>query len=242
MTTVGWSDFLNQGVSNFAALKVKIEYGTFTELLSATKNTNLVRANSSAVNFHLSSPLPPSGMEVTVDELCQRLPDLSDEYEKWTGQRLLAANLRSLIVREGKAQIKIENQKRLSGLESFDERFVRLICPKLVTFDQSEGVIVVGPEAIPMVSDIVKTAPFGVGDAVVLPRINDEFISNLGMLFMLAYILSMLARYHPSHWISMQSIGPKGRFFPYCIRLVEYIEYSYPRTVVDVLSNLDRVR
>lgn len=239
---VGWSEFLNQQSSQFSDLKVKIENGTFLELLEATKNINLVRANSSAVNYHLAYPAPPAGMEVTLDELCRRIPDLGDEYEKWSGSKITAAKLLSVTSKGSDVEVKIENQKRFSGSDALEEQFLKSIFPKAKSFDLTKQTIIVGADGLPIISDIIETAPFQIGDGIVLPRINDEVLSNIGLLFALSYALGMLARYYPSHWISLQSLGPKGHFFPYCMRLLDYIGYSFPRMSVDVFANLNRLK
>jgi hypothetical protein len=240
--STGWGEFLNQEVSKFTELKVKIESGTFLELLGATKNINLIRANSSAINYHLSTSLPPQGLEVSLGTLCQHIPDLADEYEKWTGEKIVVAKVETIKAEGEKIEFKIANLKGISGLDQLTEAYVKQLFPQAEAIDMSVLTVAVNTSGIPIVSGIIELAPFQIGDAVVLPRIGGEFFSDLGILFMISYALGMLARYHPSHWIALQSIGPRGQFFPYCSRLIEYIGYSYPRAVVDVLANLDRLK
>ncbi|MGI8853327.1 MAG: YaaC family protein [Methyloceanibacter sp.] len=60
-------------------------------------------------------------------------------------------------------------------------------------------------------------------------------------MYAIAFILGMLTRYHPSHWIGFQTLGPKGHFYPFCSRLLDHISYSFLRMVADILSNLNRL-
>jgi YaaC-like Protein len=232
----GWDASLNQQRSDVGGLRIKIEKGTFLELLSASKNICLVRANSSKVNWSVRGEIPSPGEVAEFLTLCAHIPDLAEEFEKWTGQKLLAVKLLSSTT-DTVTTLKLENIRRLSGQERLSVDYLGQIFPKALNIDASTLTVTLTKGDVPLVVTIIETAPFQIGDALVLPHVNGNFISELGIMFMLSFGLGMLARYYPSHWIAFQSLGRRGSFYPYCSRLLDYLGYAFPRAASDLLSN-----
>ena len=74
-----------------------------------------------------------------------------------------------------------------------------------------------------------------VGDVWVVPLLsNKHYLSNLGVLFSVSFILGMLVRYFTTLWDSLGS-GRGDSIYPLIHQLVDYIEDSYPRLVIDHL-------
>jgi hypothetical protein len=236
----GWDACLNRQRSDVGGLRVKVEKGTFLELLTTTKNICLIRANSSKVNWSVRGEIPPCGAAVEFLTLCAHIPDLADEFEKWTGEKILAVKLLSATPGDV-TTLKLENISRLSGQQKLSLEYLEKIFPRALNIDAPTLTVTLPKDDAPLVGTIIETAPFEIGDAIVLPALNGNFISDLGVLYMISFSLGMLARYYPSHWIAFQSLGPRGHFYPYCSRLLEYLGYSFPRTVSDLLSNLDKL-
>ncbi len=62
--------------------------------------------------------------------------------------------------------------------------------------------------------------------------------SQLCITYMVSYILGMLVRYYPTHWISLIQ-GDKGdTMWPTMNRAQQYVEYSYPELVTELLSDV----
>lgn len=124
LACIGLNECLNQDTGELLELKVKIENGTFLELLRATKNMNFVRANSSAVNFHVPGPMPPPGAIIKFESLCARIPDLAVAFKKWTGESIRAAKLLSFTSNEI-ITLKLDILKLITGCDCFDADYLQ---------------------------------------------------------------------------------------------------------------------
>jgi YaaC-like Protein len=76
---------------------------------------------------------------------------------------------------------------------------------------------------------------------IVAPLSDRNRYSQLCVTYLLTYILGMLARYYPTHWISLAQ-GEKGdALWPAINRAQHFVEDSFPELaielILDVLSN-----
>ena len=73
---------------------------------------------------------------------------------------------------------------------------------------------------------------------VTTPLDNGARISQIGMVYILAYILGMLARYFPTHWIALGRSEKGDALWPSINAAIHYIEKVYPQLVWEFI--LDR--
>jgi YaaC-like Protein len=62
--------------------------------------------------------------------------------------------------------------------------------------------------------------------------------SQLCVTYMVAYVLGMLVRYYPTHWMSLIQ-GDKGdTMWPTINRAQQFVEASYPELVTEMITDI----
>lgn len=240
LETLRWNEILSgempQALENSASLRIRTCKGLFSDLLSSTNNGICCHARSSAVDWRLSYKLPSLGTEMSIDDLCLRLPDLSNE------------------LRDRKLQTKFSFVNEISY--SADEGLHLKVSQNdaVASYYKNVGYHV-EPAAQNVVlkadSDTFERAPvqfthtylgktFGIpGMFATEPFPNDERYSQIAICYMVSYCLGMLARYYPTHWISM-STGQRGdHLWPTLRQAQRIVEISFPELVDEFVR--DRV-
>jgi len=73
---------------------------------------------------------------------------------------------------------------------------------------------------------------------IVDPLDNDTRYSQLAMTYLVSYVLGMLARYFPTHWISLAS-GEKGDgLWPAINAAQRYVDQAFPELVIEFVEDL----
>jgi hypothetical protein len=80
LETKDWSDTLSGDLSpalgRLGSLKIVTTNGLFSDFVSRTENRIPLHVRSSGVDWRLTYPQPPLGLQLTLDDLLCRLPDL----------------------------------------------------------------------------------------------------------------------------------------------------------------------
>ena len=70
------------------------------------------------------------------------------------------------------------------------------------------------------------------------PFPNRARYSQLSIMYMVSYILGMLVRYYPTHWISLVQ-GEKGdSMWPTINRAQQFVEQFYPELVSTMIDDV----
>lgn len=234
LEVVGWT--FSNGWRDAEALEVRVQNGTFLELLVATQNVNLLRYSSADVNFRCRYDSPAADDKFTLGELVARLPSLCEEYQTW-----LCRPQESLDYCGGFSSTSTDGTffKVSSRIESIDAVLPERHFIDRTKSDDDHGQIEIRCSNVihPYFAD-----DFG-GIKLVkhFPRDQDAVfaINKLGILFSCSYILGMLVRYFPL--VSQDfGVGPGNSILPLVVRLNELIDF-YPAVVFDHLTDHEAI-
>jgi hypothetical protein len=78
---------VSDALKNLGSLKIRTRAGLFSDFITHTKNRISIHVNSSAVDWRICYEIPAHEIELTVDELFSRIPDLQRDYYNISASR-----------------------------------------------------------------------------------------------------------------------------------------------------------
>ncbi len=242
LETVGWSDALSpdlaKALTAVGQLRIRPSAGLFTDLLRETKNVLCVHARSSAVDWRLPYPDPGSDFEFTLEDLSTRLPDVSGQSpHSFESIRVVAVNTLSFTTESGftaqiqgalphtleKAYVGDGYEVVAAGSGTMQIRCAAARCEN----------------AMPQLIHGYVRKLFGTIPSLHLcePFPGGVRLSQLGVTFALSYLLGMLARYFPTHWVALQSGATGDRMWPTIFAAQRYVETAFPELVLEFVAD-----
>jgi hypothetical protein len=234
----GWSSVLSAPRPDIGSLKLVVNAsGSFVELLKATGNRNLLRANSSAVNKPWDCDAVPTNAALTLGELLDRLPELADQLKRWRTPKCMKFSNKQINGSE-ESEITVHRNELYIDDNFVMDVFGRAYC-KLVSSNAAQVVIATTDKGKVhcIVTDRIAENFLGIGDLVLSAAYQSGAqLNKLSQLFAISYTLSMLVRYHPAFWMDFihQRIGDAG--LPSILRVIDCLETQFPQIVVDFLE------
>lgn len=238
--TVDWkgtmSGNVTDGLSRLIDLRVRTCAGFFSDLTRHTDNKLPIHNLSAAVDWRFDYDVPALGLELSVANLFSRIPDLRQEYREVTSDRRLAsvsalsyneADGLSMTIREESSTV----QRAYEAL-GYDVR------------PQSDNVIVSGSAALlrsdpPQWIHTYIDKLFGAIPSLFVtePFEGGARYSQLCISYLASYVLGMLVRYYPTHWIGLLQ-GQRGdAMWPTMNRALQYVEECYPELVAEMIRD-----
>jgi hypothetical protein len=241
LETSGWTDVLSgeisEGIGALATLKIKTSSGLFADFLRETDNRTCIHVNSSAVDWRLSYRLPQSGDEITLEELLSRIPDLQGEYSR-SGRAAAYAQVQQMTYSPA---IGFKAKVTAKQFESFKDSYTDagFTVTRAGDFYEVASDAVLLGRSTPQFMHTYVNKMFGSIPTlhIVKPLANGARYSQLAVTYMTSYILGMLARYFPTHWVSLLS-GEKGdALWPAINAAQRYIDSAFPEMVVEFIHD-----
>ncbi|MGF6847490.1 hypothetical protein QFZ51_002725 [Chitinophaga sp. W3I9] len=235
LSTNNWQEVLSR--KDFQSLSVSITQGTFNDLLVNTKNKSNFRHNTNAINWNVDFPIPPIGTIINFAQLVQTIPDLKEQYERWTERRLPFLRLQQFM-HHGESHYEYTIYKKKINEEDIADIFSKeQFGDYSISEEKSYLKLIVAGNKVPQFSQSFAD-PFntGMGDVVITRQVNPGTnLSLLGQYYSLSFFLGMLCRYFPSIWISLSRTEKGDAIFPLLTRIMDDIETIYPSIVLDFL-------
>ena len=240
LETSNWSATLTSDVAKsltqIDSLKIRTCGGLFADLITDTKNRICMHMNSSAVDWHIKYDPLPSGYEIGVGELLERLPDLKSELSQANapirfvsiGEMSFNSEVGFSGILSGAIPLDLRNSYEASGY-SFEQKGQReQITASVARFSAataqfSHSYVKKMFESIPILHIVEAFA-------------GGRCISQIGTTYLLSYVLGMLARYYPTHWIALIDGGEGDRLWPALNRAQQYVESVYPELVLEFIE------
>ncbi|MBY6050030.1 YaaC family protein [Vannielia litorea] len=233
---VGWRNKLNGNLATalegLNALSVETCDGLYLDLAKHTNNQNCLHTNSSAVDWSVSYEVPQSGQCVSLESLVSRMPDLKEELTtSGIESRFEMVNNISYSQDSG-LLIKKGNKKSSSVFLAYEE----------LGYTRNSDV---GSEKLSCSSDIFAKSPVQLLNSLVdLPfPVPNLFlveplwggVSQICFTFKISFILGMLARYFPTHWMNLIN-GAKGdRHRSIIIKCQRVVEVTFPFLIEELI-------
>lgn len=241
--TVDWrkemSGVTTQGLTNLGELRVRKCMGLFSDLVKYTNNRVSIHIRSGRIGWHLCYDLPENNEPITVADLFSRIPDLRGDYLKVSEVAKYASVQNVDYSREEgfSAEVHAKMYSNIEGVyESFGYEVSKRNDVYVLTCDTDTI-----ENNLPM---FIHTYLFKMMDSIPWLYITEPFpggarYSQLCVTYLVSYILGMLVRYYPTHWISLVQ-GSKGDSMWPTINLAQQlVEDSYPELVAELIEDIN---
>ena len=239
--TVGWATTLSgeisTGLTGLESLRIKTCGGLFSEFMRETNNRMCMHVNFSSVDWEIAYDLPLIGEELTLGDLLSRIPDLLNEYKR-IPRVSNHAYVNSMTYTEQDGFYARVNAKMF---KTFQDSYEALGFSAKYDGDwcdvrASKEVFSAKPPQF-MHTYINKTFGSIPTLQIVKPFESGTRYSQLAVTYLLSYCLGMLARYFPTHWVSLFSADKGDRLWPVMNSAQKYIDTSYPELVVELIHH-----
>jgi hypothetical protein len=241
LETVGWRPVLGgeltAGLSVLGQLKIKTCSGLFTDFVRETDNHICMHVRSEAVDWGLSYETPPAGEEFSLGDLMSRVPDLHAQHRR-SSHEIHYASINEMTCTESGGFLAKVAAKHF---DSFKESYADLgfsLSRSADWFDLTCDYDTFKSHS-PQYMHTYVNKMFGSIPSlhIVKPFSRESRYSQMAITYMLTYILGMLSRYFPTHWIALLS-GEKGdEIWPAIHSAQRYVEQSFPELVVEFIHD-----
>lgn len=241
LTADGWretfSGEIHQSLGALLDLKVHLCKGLFVDLLESTNNTTCVHVNSSGVDWSLNYDKPDNGFEMNFGDVLSRLPDLALELEN--ADRTPIALFVNEMTFTSDSGLNVVTSSPIPELlkAKFEEAGYLLPSDKVIKASEQ-----VFSENMALFTHSHLNKQFGsIPRLAISPSIdgNGKF-SEICMLYISSFYMSMLVRYFPTYWVSLVQ-GSKGDIlWPAIYKAQQIVENSFPELVMELINHLSK--
>lgn len=227
-----------KGLKDLCDLRIRTRAGLFSDFVTHTKNRISIHVNSSGVDWHICYDIPKLGDELSLGDLFSRIPDLQREYTNVSGVAQYASiNEMTYNEKDGfKAKVREEPFSKFKDVyESYGYSVTSSSGWSTLTSDAKTF-----KDQIPLFIHSYIHKTFGSIPSLHLsaPFSSGARYSQLSTTYMVSYILGMLVRYYPTHWMSLIQ-GEKGdTWWPTMNCAQQFVENSYPELVIELITDI----
>jgi len=242
LETLDWSNQLSGELSvsltALNGLRIRTCAGLFQDLVRQTKNRMPMHVRSSAVDWRFDYDQPTVGNEITFGALTSRIPDLQKEHKVLKVEALYAEiNEISYTEKEG-ATIKVRAADAITFRQSYSDAGYRIeengdwanlkVAPHTFSSYKPQFMHTYVHKHFGTIPSLFITAP--------LPC--QARYSQLSVTYVLAFFLGMLARYFPTHWVSLAQGNKGDALWPTLNRASSIVENTFPELVAEMLADI----
>lgn len=243
LSTSAWSEILrgelSDGLRNIPKLKVEVTKGLFSDFLRHSHNRTCIHVDSSAVQWRIHYPTLPENCAISFEEILSKIPDLNWQYTESFG-------VQSTLGRVNKLKYGAEGEFRMNFYKSasckaIDTSYAQVGFDRLETPVSKEVLVEFKHpklEIFPIQLLHRSNEGFPVPSLYVAPAFQGGFcLSELGVLYVLSYFTGMLARYFPTHWISLIQGDQGDIVWPLLSSAQDYVQAAYPKLVYELVQD-----
>lgn len=238
LTPKGWANELATEGGSIQSLSVSLDScGTFRELVSAVSNRTLVRFNSSAVQWSCGhKPLAEETRILRFGDLIQRTPAVAAFARRWLQLPPCFLGVHSIVNADGDAG---SFTLKVTCSEAERDRMTAIFGSVPWTVVSSDATFVDirfdAQNAHPYTWSDIET--LRIGTAFLIEDFGGFQLCQIAAVFVIAYVLGMLARYHPSHWTALIRNEKHDVALPTVQALISHVEDRFPAMVLDFLES-----
>jgi hypothetical protein len=242
LETVNWGTVMSgevvNGLKNLGSLKIRTRNGLFSDFATQTNNRISIHINTSGVDCNVCYDVPESGVELTVHDLFSRIPDLQKDFSNISNS-LKYTPVNEMTYSDDKGFRAKIGKKQFNAFRGYYES------AGYSAVDKADWVILTADaeifkKNIPLFIHSYIHKTFGSIPTLYIsePFQKDSRYSQLCITYMVAYVLGMLVRYYPTHWISLTQ-GDKGdEWWPTINRAQQFVEQSFPELVIELIGDV----
>jgi hypothetical protein len=242
LETIDWSKRLSGDLSvslnALNELKIRTCSGLFSDFAKQTENRMSMHVRSGAVDWRLNYKQPDLGDEIELGQLTARIPDLRKEHSVLGVDQLYVAIQEMSYDASNGVIIKVPSR----AFRVFEQSYCAL---GYDAKDSGEWTTLTGRADLfsrmtPQFLHSYVHKMFGAIPtlSLVAPMPSGSRYSQLCFTYMLGFILGMLARYFPTHWVSIAQ-GSKGDgLWPTLNRAQFIVEETFPELVAEMIEDV----
>ena len=219
-------------------MKIRTRNGLFSDFVTHTKNQISIHTNSAGVDWRVCYDVPEPGVELTLRELFSRIPDLQSDF------RNIAHSLKYALVHKMEYshdtgfRAKVHKDQfdclgsyyESAGYSLVDQADRIVLTADAETFRKNRPLFIH--------SYLHKTLGLIPALDVSEPFEGEARYSQLCITYMVSYVLGMLVRYYPTHWVSLTQ-GDKGdEWWPTVNHAQQFVEQSFPELVIELIGDI----
>lgn len=228
-----FSGELHKGLEGLLDLKVHLCKGLFVDLLDGTSNMSCVHVRSSGVDWSLNYDKPASDLSMSFGDVLTRLPDLIHEL-KIAGHTSMSIFVNEMTYN---SESGLNASVATSISECVREQF------------ESLGYEIVSEKNIKATTEVFshKTALFthsflnkqfgSIPRLAMSPPIGGKGqLSEICLLYISSFYMSMLVRYFPTYWVSLVQGGKGDILWPAIYKAQQLVENTFPELVMELVE------
>ena len=239
LETRAWQNVMNGGIAadlkRLGDLRIRRCAGLFSDFLKCTRNATLLHVKSAAVDGHCEYTEADPNVEISLEDLFSRSPDLWADHASIASPQYANVNELSSSTDKG-FEVKLSG----TGVSEISSAYAAL--GYSIVGDRKSPTLTCDPDTAlkepPMFVHAYVQKMFG---SIPNLRIAAPFperarFSQLCITYMISYALGMLVRYYPTHWISLINGGKGDLLWPTINRAQQYVEAAYPELVAEYVT------
>ena len=246
LETVHWANVLSgdtaAGLAKLGDLKIRRCGGLFSDFLTHTNNRISIHVNSAGVDWRLCYDIPERGDAISLTDLLSRIPDLQPDYSSVSAALRYAAATEMTCTPERGFRVKLREESFSHFQTAYEKLGYAVACEggwciltcSAETFSKELPLFI-----HTYVHKIFHSIP---NLFVAEPFPGGARYSQLCVTYMMAYILGMLVRYYPTHWISLIHGDRGDSMWRTLNRAQQFVEQSYPELVTEFIDDVVRDR
>lgn len=237
--TIGWRNVMSGSVADdlkkLEDLKIVRRSGLFSDFLMHVRNVTLLYYRSAATTGPCEYDEPDIGVEISLGDLFSRIPDLWRDYSSVSEPQYAGVSEFSYSVEKGlDLELAGDRASVIAGV--YGELGYAVAgagtCHS-ITCDSST----VSMEPPMFVHSYVHKMAGAIPYLhLAVPFRRGARFSQLCITFMLSYVLGMLVRYYPTHWIALINGGQGDLLWPTVNRAQQYVENIFPELVAEFVA------
>jgi hypothetical protein len=242
LETIEWanqlSGDLSVGLAALNGLKIRTCSGLFMDFVRQTENRMLMHVRSSAVEWRFNYDQPSLGDEMLFGELTARIPDLHKEHNV-LGIDPIYVRIQELTY-DASSGVNIKVPSK--SFKAFQQTYSQIGYDARESGDWTTltGSADLFSKMTPQFMHAYIHKTFGriPNLFLVAPMPSGNRYSQLAFTYMISYVLGMLARYFPTHWVSLAQGNKGDALWPTLNRAHRVIENSFPELVAEMIEDI----
>lgn len=236
LSAEGWHNTLSAALPDIGLIETSIlNKGTFAEFLAATDNISLLTHNRSRPNLAYNHGPIVLSRKVTLLDILSRIPELGEYFVRWKG-------LPNYLPVDLQAESACSNAWFNSSLHGVpvDTHHVQnfltgLTFTPILQTEQPRIWYKVGISFrdLPQLWDHREKTFGNIGDLVFLRGFD---LSKPAAVLALSYMLGMLVRYFPTHWMGLIRNETSDSSLPTILAAIDFVEEAFPQLVLELFE------
>lgn len=237
LTTESWretfSGSLEENLNSLLNLRISSTSGLFTDLLKAINNTTCIHTNGSHYNWSIPYSLNDK-YDFKFGDILKRLPDVYSDLIT-ANQKPLASSISNIVFNQ-------ESGLEINCYNGLEQEIIQLLTANNYIISDDNKTITSSADnfsKFPVIftHTILNKMFGGIPSLYFSPPMNEnQQLSEIAMLYISSFIMSMLVRYYPTIWVSIAQ-GEKGDvFWPTIYKTQQLVETAFPELVLEFIN------